>query len=80
MHAAVNQVWPSLHQLGLLIQRASSWTAVIYVWCPQVESLNLAGLDRVLVAYAAGTTDRSLLLRQYRVAFKKSGTKVCCTS
>eukprot|EP00878_Enallax_costatus_P022497 GHUV01023868.1.p1 GENE.GHUV01023868.1~~GHUV01023868.1.p1 ORF type:complete len:167 (+),score=70.20 GHUV01023868.1:1370-1870(+) len=42
----------------------------------QVESINLAGLDRVLVAYAAGTSERSLLLRQYRIAFKKSGTKV----
>jgi hypothetical protein len=45
----------------------------------QVESVNLAGLDRVLVAYAAGSSDRSLLLRQYRIAFKKSGTKVCKT-
>lgn len=41
-----------------------------------MESINLAGLDRVLVAYAAGTSERSLLLRQYRIAFKKSGTKV----
>lgn len=42
----------------------------------QVESINLVGLDRVLVAYAAGSSDRSLLLRQYRIQFKKSGTKV----
>ncbi|WIA12819.1 hypothetical protein OEZ85_006448 [Tetradesmus obliquus] len=42
----------------------------------QVEQVNLAGLDRVLVAYAAGTSERSLLLRQYKIAFKKSGTKV----
>lgn len=42
----------------------------------QVESVNLAGLDRVLVVYAAGSSDRSLLLRQYRIGFKKSGTKV----
>lgn len=38
--------------------------------------MNLAGLDRVLVAYASGSSDRSLLLRQYRIGFKKSGTKV----
>jgi hypothetical protein len=44
----------------------------------QVEQVNLAGLDRVIVAYAAGASERSLLLRQYRIAFKKSGTKVCC--
>jgi hypothetical protein len=42
----------------------------------QVESINLVGLDRVLVAYAAGSSDRSLLLRQYRIQFKKSGTRV----
>ncbi|KAF6250832.1 Brix domain-containing protein [Scenedesmus sp. NREL 46B-D3] len=42
----------------------------------QVEQVNLAGLDRVVVAYAAGASERSLLLRQYRIAFKKSGTKV----
>jgi len=42
----------------------------------QVDSINLAGLDRVLVVYAAGSSDRSLMLRQYRIAFKKSGTKV----
>jgi hypothetical protein len=41
-----------------------------------VDSVNLAGLDRVLVAYAAGSSERSLLLRQYRIGFKKSGTKV----
>jgi hypothetical protein len=44
----------------------------------QVEQVNLAGLDRVIVAYAAGASERSLLLRQYRTAFKKSGTKVRC--
>ncbi|KAF8067235.1 choline monooxygenase [Scenedesmus sp. PABB004] len=42
----------------------------------QVESVNLAGLDRVVVAYAAGGGERGLLLRQYRLAYKKSGTKV----
>eukprot|EP00879_Flechtneria_rotunda_P021146 GHRR01022278.1.p3 GENE.GHRR01022278.1~~GHRR01022278.1.p3 ORF type:complete len:158 (+),score=66.93 GHRR01022278.1:1234-1707(+) len=42
----------------------------------QVSSVNLAGLDRVLMAFAAGGSERSLLLRQYRIAFKKSGTKV----
>lgn len=44
--------------------------------CVQVDSVNLAGLDRVLVVYAAGSSDRSVLIRQYRIAFKKSGTKV----
>lgn len=44
--------------------------------CLQVDSVNLAGLDRVLVVYAAGSSDRSILIRQYRIAFKKSGTKV----
>jgi Brix domain len=43
----------------------------------QVSSINLAGLDRVLAVFAAGSSERSLLLRQYRIAFKKSGTKVC---
>ena len=44
--------------------------------CAQVESINLAGLDRVMVAYAAGSSERSLLLRQYRIGYKKSGTRV----
>lgn len=44
--------------------------------CVQVESINLAGLDRVMVAYAAGSSERSLLLRQYRISYKKSGTRV----
>jgi len=42
----------------------------------QVSSINLAGLDRVLMVLAAGVSERSLLIRQYKVAFKKSGTKV----
>jgi hypothetical protein len=49
---------------------------LLFVFVLQVEQVNLAGLDRVLVAYAAGTNERSLLLRQYKIAFKKSGTKV----
>jgi hypothetical protein len=42
----------------------------------QVQNINLAGLDRVIVVFAAGDTDKSLLLRQYSIAFKRSGTKV----
>jgi hypothetical protein len=43
---------------------------------PQVSSINLAGLDRVMLAVAGGPSERSLLLRQYRIAYKRSGTKV----
>ncbi|MEW5301825.1 MAG: hypothetical protein WDW38_008456 [Sanguina aurantia] len=39
-----------------------------------VESVNLAGLDRVMVAAALG--DNRLLLRQYAIKFRKSGGKV----
>jgi hypothetical protein len=49
-------------------------------WCGtplkrvQVESINLAGIDRVVVAFALD--DTRALLRQYSIKFKKSGTKV----
>lgn len=39
----------------------------------QVTSINLAGLDRVMVAYAVG--DTQVLLRQFVIKFKKSGTR-----
>lgn len=44
--------------------------------CPyaQVPTLNLAGLDRVVMAVA--TDDSRLLLRQYSIRFKRSGTTV----
>jgi hypothetical protein len=37
----------------------------------QVSAINLAGLDRVIAAFAAGDTEDSLLLRQYRLRLKK---------
>lgn len=40
----------------------------------QVDTINLAGLDRVMVVVAIG--DKDLLIRQYSIKFKKSGTKV----
>lgn len=40
----------------------------------QVESVNLQGLDRVVLVSHRGTD--TILLRQYRMRFKKSGTKV----
>jgi ribosome production factor 2 len=40
----------------------------------QVESINLAGVDRVVACTAL--TDGLLLLRQYVVKLKKSGTKL----
>jgi hypothetical protein len=36
-----------------------------------VTALNLAGLDRVIAVFAAGDTEDSLLLRQYRIRLKK---------
>lgn len=41
---------------------------------PQVTNINLAGLDRVIAVFAAGDTERSLLLRQYRLRLKKGAT------
>jgi len=43
-----------------------------------VSSINLAGLDRVMVVFAVGASERNLLIRQYKIAFKKSGTKGVC--
>ena len=40
----------------------------------QVDHINLAGLDRVLVATAVD--DTHLLLRQYVIKMKKSGTRI----
>jgi|APGre2960657404_1045060.scaffolds.fasta_scaffold32776_1 hypothetical protein len=40
----------------------------------QVGRLNLAGLDRVLIAVATG--EKRILLRQYAIRLKRSGTKV----
>jgi hypothetical protein len=39
-----------------------------------VGRLNLAGLDRVLIAVATG--EKRILLRQYAIRLKRSGTKV----
>lgn len=40
----------------------------------QVDAINLAGLDRVIMAVAAAGD--KLLLRQYTIKLKKSGTRV----
>mmetsp|Transcript_40412 Transcript_40412/g.89773 ORF Transcript_40412/g.89773 Transcript_40412/m.89773 type:complete len:340 (-) Transcript_40412:2490-3509(-) len=40
----------------------------------QVDQINLAGLDRIIMAVAP--EDNQLLLRQYTIKLKKSGTKV----
>ncbi len=40
----------------------------------QVSTINLAGLDRVIMATAA--SDDTVLLRQYAIRLKKWGTKV----
>lgn len=85
LHKACKQSWRMLQLDGQSTGRgALHGTCMCVMLCVaavcvnlQVESVNLAGLDRVLVAYAAGSSDRSLLLRQYRIGFKKSGTKVC---
>jgi hypothetical protein len=39
-----------------------------------VDSLNLAGLDRVIAVFAAGDTEASLLIRQYRLRLKKGAS------
>jgi hypothetical protein len=38
---------------------------------PQISAINLAGIDRVIAVFAAGDTEDSLLLRQYRLRLKK---------
>ena len=40
----------------------------------EVDAVNLAGLDRVIAVFAAGDTEESLLIRQYRLRYKKGAT------
>ncbi|GBF90989.1 hypothetical protein Rsub_03844 [Raphidocelis subcapitata] len=40
----------------------------------RVDSVNLAGLDRVIAVFAAGDTESSLLIRQYRLRLKKGAS------
>lgn len=49
-------------------------TLLDYFRGEQVSAVNLAGLDRVIMAVAASET--KVLLRQYVIKLKKSGTKV----